>query len=55
MCKICIDWQLGKLTIDEAWRNVHESADIEYSTGGNLDHLLDLAERLFREDEKPKS
>ena len=27
MCQICKDWQLGKLTITEAWRNLNEAKE----------------------------
>ena len=46
MCKICADWQLGKLTTKEAWRNLGEMKDSPFSTDEEVDHYWKLANEL---------
>lgn len=55
MCKICSDWQLGKLTIKEAWRNLQETVDGIDGDEEKLDHYFEVANKLLEEDEKLKS
>lgn len=51
MCKICAEWQLGKLTKQEALRNAYEAIDPESNTEEELRHYWNLAESLSDEDE----
>lgn len=30
MCRICVDYQLGKITFEEAWNNSYELQDKEH-------------------------
>jgi len=44
MCNVCKDWEIGKLTNKEAWRNLEEMV------GDNLsqmdEHSLELANKI---------
>lgn len=49
MCRICVEWELGKLTTKEAFRNLGElinSTDDEETK----DHLFDLSNKLLDEE-----
>jgi hypothetical protein len=50
MCKICSEWQLGKLTTKEAWRNLKETMNPDM-TQEELDHYWETAMKLVDEDE----
>jgi len=46
MCIICKDWEKGKLTLDEAWRNLSEIAWDEFNSEEERTHYLEVAEML---------
>ena len=46
MCKICVDWEMGKMTNEEAWRNLREFAREETVTDQDMSHFFEVAERL---------
>ena len=46
MCLICVEYQKGKLTVSEAWRNLHEMQEIMES-----DHVDVVLSMLFFGDE----
>ncbi len=46
MCILCTEWQLGNLTLDEAWRNLNEMIDDESNTQEELDHLYEIGEEI---------
>ena len=50
MCKICIDWHLGKLTIDEAFRNLSEFKETGIKTEQDDDHYWEMAEMLSEDE-----
>jgi hypothetical protein len=55
MCAICKDWQLGKLTIKEAWRNLNEAREVGFANDEDLYHYFEVAELLTKEEnEKSK-
>lgn len=49
MCQICKDWQLGKLNITEAWRNLNEAREAGFETNEALAHYFEVAEMLAEE------
>jgi hypothetical protein len=51
MCKICVDWQLGKLTLDEAWRNLGETRAAGFDSQEEIAHYWDVAEMLSEDEE----
>jgi hypothetical protein len=51
MCKICFEWQLGKLTTNEAWRNLNELATLDMSQE-ELDHYWETAMKLADDKQK---
>ena len=46
MCLICVEYQKGKLTVNEAWQNLHEMQEIMES-----DHVDVVLSMLFFGDE----
>ena len=46
MCLICTEYQKGKLTVNEAWQNLHEMQEIMGS-----DHVDVVLSMLFFSDE----
>jgi len=44
MCKICSEWQLGKMTDKEAFRAIGET--IQDENDDNRQHLFELSERI---------
>ena len=51
MCAVCRDWQLGKLTTEEAWRNLNEMKDLATTTDEEVDHFWEVAQKLANESE----
>lgn len=51
MCLVCIQWELGKLTNEEARRNVGEFINVGTETKEELEHYLELVRKL-QEDEQ---
>lgn len=52
-CIVCRDWELGKLTIEEAKRNLGEIAETKSDlTDEELRHYWDLWEKILEKDEK---
>lgn len=49
MCRICAEWQMGKLTTTEAWRNLNE---MPRDTEEELVHFFEVAEKLSETDEE---
>lgn len=50
MCQICIDWQKGKMNIQEARSNVSELLiDVDKLSNKELEHYFDLKEKLTEE------
>ena len=47
MCLICIEYNKNKLTLDEAWRNLHEM----YEVIGE-DHTWEVIDKLWEEERK---
>jgi hypothetical protein len=45
-CIVCSDWEKGKLTLDEAWRNLGEIAWDEFNSEEERIHYLEVAEML---------
>lgn len=52
MCKICLEWELGKLTNQEARRNLGEMINVGADSEEESLHYWELMEKLI--DEKPK-
>ncbi len=50
MCLVCRDWYLGKLTIDEAWRNLNEAKEAGFTTEEDYDHYFEVAEMLSEDN-----
>ena len=48
MCAICKDWLLGKLTANEAWRNLNESKESLDQEDPN--HYFEVAEMLSEKE-----
>jgi hypothetical protein len=46
MCIVCLDWQKGKLTLEEAWRNLNEIAWDGFNSEEERLHYLEVAEKL---------
>lgn len=46
MCIVCLEWQKGKLTTTEAWRNLSEIMDADAEHGEDMAHYWDVAEKL---------
>ena len=46
MCLICTEYQKGKLTVNEAWQNLHEMQDVMES-----EHIDVVLSMLFFGDE----
>ena len=46
MCIICVEYQKGKLTANEAWRNLNEMQDIL-----DLEHIDDVLNMILLGDE----
>ncbi len=56
ICTICKDWELGKLTIKEAWRNLSEARLSGFDSEEDISHYWDVAEKLMDiEDETSKT
>jgi len=51
MCMICKDWELGKLTKKEAWRNLDELVT-EGQTEEERFHYFELANKLAESNEE---
>ena len=47
MCLICVEYNKKKLTLDEAWKNLHEM----YDTIGE-EHTWEVIEKLWEEELK---
>ena len=47
MCLICVEYNKNKLTLDEAWRNLHEMSEIIGEK-----HTWELIEKLWEEERK---
>lgn len=45
MCLICVEWQLGKLTFDEAFRNLNEIKEED------PEHYDEVVALLLEEDD----
>jgi hypothetical protein len=54
MCNICKDWELGKLSIQEARRNLGEAIASGAKTDEELVHFFEVAE-LIAKDKKDES
>ena len=54
MCLICVEYNKNKLTLDEAWKNLHEMSEVigEKHTWEVIDKLWEEERRL---DSKGKS
>ena len=50
MCQICKDWQLGKLNITEAWRNLGEAKEVGTLTEEEYNHYYEVAEMLSEKE-----
>jgi len=48
MCILCKDWELGKLTSKEAFRNIGEI--LISANDKELDHLFELSNRILDSD-----
>lgn len=48
MCKICSDWEKGKLTAKDAMRNIGEV--ISSASKKDAKHLMDLSDRILDKD-----
>lgn len=48
MCLVCAEWQKGKLTFKEAWRNMGEML-------ADDPHLMEVADMLVREAAEKES
>lgn len=55
MCVICKDWQLGKLTKAEAWRNLDEMMQDLVDKEEDLGHYWEVIDKLIEEEYEPKS
>ena len=51
MCNVCRDWELGKLTLSEAWRNLDEMKEKPVTSDEEQDHFWEVAEMLSNQDE----
>ena len=47
MCLICVEYNKNKLTLNEAWKNLHEMSDIIGS-----EHMWEVIEKLWEEEKK---
>ena len=47
MCLICIEYNKNKLTLDEAWKNLHEMSE----TIGEK-HVWEVIEKLWEEERR---
>jgi hypothetical protein len=43
---------LGKLTIDEAWRNVNELKQLGFATEAEYNHYLEVVEMLSEDNDE---
>ena len=52
MCTICVEFNMGKLTRKEAWRNLREMVSVDDIQGDEeaRNHYYDLAEKLAEEE-----
>ncbi len=56
MCLICSDWEKGKLTSEEAWRNLCEMSKLPSTTAEELMHYFELSGKILeKEHEKRKA
>lgn len=46
MCLVCVEWQAGKLTAKEAYRNIGEMVNAE-DDEEKREHLFELSNRLL--------
>jgi hypothetical protein len=46
MCIVCRDWQLGKLTYQEAQKNLREMFDAGYDSDEEKQHFLEVFEEI---------
>jgi len=49
MCMICTEWELGKLTNQEALKNVGEAIESTQSQK-KIEHLLELTDKILDKD-----
>lgn len=49
ICIICKDWELGKLTWDEAWHNLDELWSDAIRNEEDIKHYFELAQKLADE------
>ena len=54
MCRICAEWQMGKLTNSEAWRNLGE-VNTNNLSEEDLDHMDEVLEMIQDEGQRTES
>lgn len=52
MCRICVEWEQGKLTSKEAFRNIGEAINTTDSDN-EREHLFGLSERILDKEVAP--
>lgn len=52
MCRICVEWEMGKLTTTDAMRNLGESLAVATDADDfkGVEHLIELSDRLIDAD-----
>lgn len=50
MCKICVEWEAGKLTAKEAYRNIGE---VVVKSNEEANHLFALSDRILEKEMGP--
>lgn len=50
MCLICVEWQSGKLTSKEAFKNIGELIMDEDKPQEERNHLFDLSDKILEKD-----
>lgn len=52
MCRICVEWEQGKLTSKEAFRNIGEAINTT-DDDDTREHLFGLSERILDKEVAP--
>lgn len=49
MCRICVEWEMGKLTSKEAFKNLGEAINSSNSDT-DRDHLFEVSEKILSKE-----